>query len=152
MCASHDPALRNTLAPALPSMRKIAPNRQPDTAVFGACRNQIPESENRFRAQRWQCKWVLVAPESALESDWPGAGECRASRRWNKMLRMNFVSILIKKPEAAIRIALSPGFFFTACSVLGPDAQACIACTSISKPSWNTSASIVSGIRKRITL
>jgi hypothetical protein len=41
--------------------------------------------ENRLRGQRWQLEWGLVTPESTLEStlesDWPGAGECRASRR-----------------------------------------------------------------------
>jgi hypothetical protein len=81
MCASFDSARGNDPVPAMPSMQQLVQIDSQIRLFLVHAAIQCRRRENRLRGQPWQLEWGLVAPESTLESDWPGAGECRASRR-----------------------------------------------------------------------
>jgi hypothetical protein len=131
-------------------LQQIDSNPSPGEVIFGASRATIAARlalEKPLRAQEWKVK----------------RGMLRRNRRWKVTClvlasagqagaeigcRALVLSPFLSKNQGGNSDCSIPRFLFYRTSSV----QACIACTSLSKPSWNTSASIVSGIRKRITL
>jgi hypothetical protein len=115
MRASHWPMLRGEIALPIPLPQQFGSNRSPAGALLVHVERQHRRgirAGKPFQRLTRAAELGQFAPESAREYGGLDAGGCRASRRWNTMSCIGFVSIFIRKPGVAIRIALSPGFFF----------------------------------------